>query len=53
MLYYVFWYNKTQSRSFLIQLETKMQSSEIRTKENLSRKILGEMLKEFFVTAET
>ena len=24
MLYYLFWYNKTQSRSFLIQLETTM-----------------------------
>ena len=25
MLYYLFWYNKSQSRSFLIQLETTMQ----------------------------
>ena len=25
MLYYLFWYNKTKSRSFLIQLETTMQ----------------------------
>ena len=25
MLYYLFWYNKTQSRSFLIQLVTTMQ----------------------------
>ena len=25
MLYYLFWYNKTQSHSFLIQLVTTMQ----------------------------
>ena len=53
MLYYLFWYNKTQSRSFLIQLETTMQSSEIRTKVNLWRKILGEILKGLFVTVES
>ena len=28
MLYYLFWYTKSQSRSFLIQLETTMQWSE-------------------------
>ena len=25
MLYHLFWYNKTQTHSFLIQLETRMQ----------------------------
>ena len=52
ILYYLFWYNKTQSRSFLIQLETTMQSSEILAKENLWWKILGEILEGFFVTVQ-
>ena len=51
MFYYLFWYNKTQPRSFLNQLETTM-TSEIRTKDNLRRKILEILLKGFFVTVE-